>query len=165
MNLTGNATGSSKRHYRIAAGAILCVAISLTAFSAWAQQSNAGVQTDSSVIDAQGTAHITRIIPVPKTISPEAQRTLARPQSDAARPQTLEERRAGTDAWQARAGKISESLYPVHVADDKIAGVPVRMVTPVDTAAEHPDRVLINLHGGGSIRIRDRLPRACPLRI
>ncbi len=111
--------------------------------------SQQAVQRDSSVIDAQGTAHITRVVPVPTTISPEAQRTLARPQSDEAKPETLEARRTGTDAWQARAGKLSESLYPVHVADGKMAGVPVRVVTPLETPAERQDRVLINLHGGG----------------
>lgn len=104
---------------------------------------------DSSAIDAEGTAHITRVIPVPDTVSPEAQRWLARVVSDANKPQTLEERRAGTDTWQAGAGKVSESLYPVHVAESRIAGVPVRVVTPLKIPAEKQDRVLINLHGGG----------------
>ena len=108
-----------------------------------------GPQSDSSVIDAQGTAHITRVIPVPDTVSPEAQKVIGRVQSDAAKPQTLAERRTGTDAWQARAGRLSESLYPVRVTEDKIAGVPVRVVTPLTIAAEKQDRVLINLHGGG----------------
>lgn len=130
-------------------GAVLCAAASMGALPAWSQQPATGVQTDSSVIDSQGTAHITRVIPVPKTISPEAQRMLARPQSDAAKPETLEARRAGTDAWQARAGKLSESLYPVHVAKQSMAGVPVLLVTPLETPADRSDRVLINLHGGG----------------
>jgi hypothetical protein len=34
-------------------------------------------QEDSSYIDAQGTAHITRVVEVPQTISPEAQKALA----------------------------------------------------------------------------------------
>ena len=107
------------------------------------------VEKDSSVIDAQGTAHITRVVPVPETVSPEAQKVIGRVVSDAKKPQTLAERRSGTDAWQARAGKFSESLYPVHVAEDKIAGVPVRVVTPLTIPAEKQDRVLLNLHGGG----------------
>ena len=74
---------------------------------------------------------------------------LARPRSDADTHDTLEARRTGTDAWQARAGKLSESLYPVHVANQSIAGVPVQVVTPLEIPAEHRDRVLINLHGGG----------------
>jgi acetyl esterase/lipase len=130
-------------------GAIFCAAVFMGTLSSWSQQPTAGVQSDSSVIDSQGTAHITRVIPVPKTISPEAQRMLSRPQSDAAKPETLETRRAGTDAWQARAGKLSESLYPVHVAKQSMAGVPVLLVTPLETPADRSDRVLINLHGGG----------------
>jgi hypothetical protein len=37
---------------------------------------------DTSYIDAQGTAHVTRVVPVPKTISAEAQRRLSRPEPD-----------------------------------------------------------------------------------
>jgi len=132
---------------RAIGSAAICAAFFVCAFPASAQQPSAGVQRDSSVIDSRGTAHVTRVIPVPQTISPEAQKVLARPQSDAAKPQTLEERRTTTDAWQARAGKLSESLYPVKVAHQTFAGVPVLLITPV--AAEHTDRVLINLHGGG----------------
>jgi len=39
---------------------------------------NSTQQKVSSYIDAQGTAYITRIVPVPQTISPEAQKSLAR---------------------------------------------------------------------------------------
>jgi acetyl esterase/lipase len=86
---------------------------------------------------------------VPTTISPEAQKVLARVVSDADVPQTLEQRRTGTDKWQAGAGEASKRLYPVNVAADTIAGVPVRVVTPLNIPPEKRDRVLINLHGGG----------------
>jgi acetyl esterase/lipase len=102
---------------------------------------------DSSYIDALGTAHVTRVVPVPKTISPEAQRALSRRVSDVAVPQPLAQRRSGTDAWQARAGEASQAIYPVTVKTDTIAGVPVRIVDPPSIG--HADRVLINLHGGG----------------
>lgn len=128
---------------------IFCLALSACSATCWSQQSATGIQSDSSVIDSQGTAHITRVIPVPETISPEAQRMLARPQSDAAKPETLEARRTGTDTWQARAGKLSETLYPVHVESQSMAGVPVRVITPLEIPADRRDRVLINLHGGG----------------
>ncbi len=111
-------------------------------------------QTDSSYIDAQGTAHVTRVVPVPKTISPEAQARLARPASDVAVPQRLEQRRTGTDKWQVGAGEKSRAIYPVKIESQTIAGVPVRVVDPIieaqgDATSMHPDRVLINLHGGG----------------
>jgi acetyl esterase/lipase len=107
-------------------------------------------QTDTSTIASDGTAYITRVVPVPTTISPEAQKVLSRAVSDAAVPQTLEQRRIATDKWQAGAGEDSKKLYPVaNVAADTIAGVPVRVITPLTIPAEKRDRVLINLHGGG----------------
>ena len=106
-------------------------------------------QSDSSTIAADGTAYVTRIVPVPRTVSPEAQKSLARVVSDVATPETLQQRREHTDKWQAGVGELSKKLYPVNVASDTIAGVPVRVITPLNMAAEKRDRVLINLHGGG----------------
>ena len=105
--------------------------------------------TDSSHVQSDGTVYVTRVVPVPTTISPEAQKMLARVVSDAAVPQTLEQRRTGTDKWQAGAGEASKKMYPVNVAADTIAGVPVRVVTPLTEVPGKRDRVLINLHGGG----------------
>jgi acetyl esterase/lipase len=74
---------------------------------------------------------------------------LSRVVSDKAVPQTLAERREGTDKWQAGAGELSKQLYPVYVASDTIAGVPVRVITPHTQEPDKIHRVLINLHGGG----------------
>jgi monoterpene epsilon-lactone hydrolase len=104
---------------------------------------------DHSSIAPDGTASVTRIVPVPPTLSPEARKVLARVVSDAAVPQTLEQRRTGTDTWQNGAGEASKAVYPVNIANDTIAGVPVRIVTPLTIAPAKRDRVLINLHGGG----------------
>lgn len=104
---------------------------------------------DSSRIGPDGTAYVTRIVPVPTTVSPEARKVLSRVVSDAVKPTTLEQRRTGTDKWQTGAGEQSKKLYPVNIVEDKIAGVPVRVVTPLTVAPEKRDRVLINLHGGG----------------
>ncbi len=112
-------------------------------------------QSDTSYIDANGTAHITRVIPVPSTVSPQAQKNLSRQVSDVNKPQTLAERRSGTDAWQARAGAASKAVYPVNIVEDKIAGVPVKIVTPLGLDPKghegrgKNDRVLICVHGGG----------------
>ena len=123
------------------------LAVSFTAAQAPAQQCLP--QQDRSTIAPDGTAYVTRIVPVPTTISPEARKTLARVVSDAAVPQSLEQRRAATDKWQAGAGEASKKLYPANVAEDTIAGVPVRIITPLTIAPAKRDRVLINLHGGG----------------
>ena len=74
---------------------------------------------------------------------------LARVVSDADVPSTLEQRRAGTDTWQAGAGEVSKKLYPANVIETTLAGVPVRVVTPLTIAPGKANRVLINLHGGG----------------
>ena len=104
-------------------------------------------RTDSSTIAPDGTATVTRVVPVPKTVSAEAQAMLGRVASDANVPQTLEQRRTVTDKWQAGAGVVSKRLYPANVTEATIAGVPVRVVTPL--SGEKRGRVLINLHGGG----------------
>lgn len=104
---------------------------------------------DSSKIGPDGTAYVSRVVPVPTTISPEAQKSLGRPASDENAPESLEHRRTHTDQWQAGAGEASKKLYPANVASDTIAGVPVRVVTPLTIAPGKRDRVLINLHGGG----------------
>jgi acetyl esterase/lipase len=46
-------------------------------------------------------------------------------------------------------GELSKSMYPVNLSTSTIAGVPVRIVTPLAIAEKNKDRVLINLHGGG----------------
>jgi epsilon-lactone hydrolase len=104
---------------------------------------------DSSYIDPQGTAHVTRIVPIPQSVSQQAQRFLARPVSDAKPNESLEQRRKGTDTWQARAGKEFEQAYPVNVEHSTIAGVPVLIINPLSVPPEKQDRVLINIHGGG----------------
>ena len=129
---------------------LVAVVAVLTAGRARAQKASVDVkQTDSSKIAADGTAYVTRIVPVPTTVSPEAQKMLAHVVSDAAVPETLEQRRSKTDKWQAGAGEAARKLYPVNIASDTIGGVPVRVIKPLAISPEKQDRVLINLHGGG----------------
>jgi monoterpene epsilon-lactone hydrolase len=107
-------------------------------------------KADSSLIAPDGTAYVTRIVPVPATVSPEAQRLLAQPASDAAgAASTVQQDRAGVDRWQTGAGEVSKRLYPAEVATATVAGVPVRIVTPAAGAPMVRDCVLMNLHGGG----------------
>ncbi|HEX3469648.1 MAG TPA: alpha/beta hydrolase, partial [Silvibacterium sp.] len=124
----------------------LCLAASVAAAQTTAQTAP---QKDSSYIDSSGTAHVTRVVPVPKTISPEAQKSLSRVISDADVPQSLAQRRSGTDAWQARAGAASKAIYPVNISDSAYGGVPVRIVTPLTVPPANSNRVLICVHGGG----------------
>jgi epsilon-lactone hydrolase len=92
---------------------------------------------------------VTRVVPVPTTISPEAQRMVARSYPDVASSDTIAEQRASVDAWQSGAGAQALSLYPVNLAKSTIAGVAVRVVTPMSVPPRNERRVLINVHGGG----------------
>jgi acetyl esterase/lipase len=68
---------------------------------------------------------------------------------DNPKPEILADRRAHTDKWQAGAGEEFRNIYRTKVEEQKIAGVPVRVITPPDVTAANQSRVLINLHGGG----------------
>ena len=135
---------------KIASGISFGACLFLSAGMAQQKSPIAAPQTDSSYIDANGTAHITRVVPVPSTISPQAQKFLARPVPDAASHDTLAESRSHVDAWQKGSGKQSSlALYPVNLAKQTIAGVRVRVVTPLTMPDKNRDRVLLNVHGGG----------------
>lgn len=126
--------------------------------------SQSGPQTDASYIDAEGTAHVTRVVPVPGTISPEARKVLGRQASDAHVDETLQQRRSKTDAWQSRAGEESRSVYPVKsIEDGTMGGVPVKVITPVEIPGDKSGRVLINVHGGGFNSDSGSLTETIPL--
>ena len=104
---------------------------------------------DTSYIDAKGTAHVTRVVPVPQTISPEAQKSISRAEPDQGPPEPLEARRKGTDAYTARARVEWTKICPNTIVEAKMAGVPVHIVTPEGASEKNKDKVLLNLHGGG----------------
>lgn len=106
-------------------------------------------QRDTSYIDANGTAHVTRVIPVPQDLSSEAQKFISRQLPDAAPPEDLATRRRRTDEWLAHSRAEWTKLCPNTIDDTTMAGVPVRVVTPDDVPAANRDKVLLNLHGGG----------------
>jgi len=56
--------------------------------------------------------------------------------------------RAGVEAMMGQGVGAMRQRYPVDVADQTIAGVPTRVVTPKDKPFDRA-RVLINVHGGG----------------
>jgi len=106
-------------------------------------------QRDTSFIDAQGRAHITRIVPVPTYLSRQSQYWLKEPVPDGGPPESLQQRRVSTDAWALTASAAWQKLYPGTLTEEKISGVPVRIVAPTNLAADLHDKVLLNLHGGG----------------
>lgn len=132
-----------------AALSILLVAPGLVGQQSAPTTSAQAPNRDTSYIDAQGTAHVTRVVPLPQTLSPEAQQSLARPISDEEPPQTLAERRASTDAYTAKARVEWSKICPNQIVETKVAGVPVRIVTPDPQPESNRDMVLLNIHGGG----------------
>jgi monoterpene epsilon-lactone hydrolase len=91
-----------------------------------------GPATDTSVIAPDGTAHITRVVPLPALLSSEAKARWSKAVSDAPKPQSLAERRTGTDTWQTGAGKKSAAVYPVKITEGQsVGGVPVRIIDPL----------------------------------
>jgi len=104
---------------------------------------------DTSYIEANGTAHVTRVVPVPQTISPEAQTSLSRQEPDEGPPQPLEQRRKMTDAYTARARVEWTKICPNTITEEKMAGVPVHVVIPEGMPESNKDKVLLDLHGGG----------------
>lgn len=129
-------------------GPLLLVAVSaLAAASTLCAQSNSS-QPDSATFDPDGTEHITRVIPAPVTVSPEAKKWLDSLNQQKVGPaETLAERRTHTDAWRKRASAEARRLYPVNIEETSTAGVRTDIITPLSAPPSH--RVLINLHGGG----------------
>jgi monoterpene epsilon-lactone hydrolase len=123
---------------------LVSVALSLTV----AAQSSPVPQKDSAAFDLDGTAYITRVIPMPTTVSPEAQKWLqSLNQQKVGPPESLADRRAHTDEWRKMDSAEARKLYPVNVEETSTAGVRTDIITPLNAPASR--RVLINLHGGG----------------
>jgi monoterpene epsilon-lactone hydrolase len=104
---------------------------------------------DSFHMDSEGTTHVTRIVPMPTTISPEAQQYLTGLAHQKYGPQKLAERRTMTDQWRAKDSAEAEKLFPVHVEEKTIGGVRTDVITPSELRDKKGECVLINLHGGG----------------
>ena len=114
-----------------------------------AAQANPAPAKGSATFDPDGTAHLTRVVPMPATISPEAQKWLESLTHSTPGPESLSERRARTDVWRAKDSAEARKLYPVNVEEATTAGVRTDIITPLSMPPENKGRVLINLHGGG----------------
>jgi epsilon-lactone hydrolase len=112
-------------------------------------QTNSSPQKDSATFDTDGTAHITRIVPAPETVSPEARKWLNSLITSTPGPESLAERRKRTDIWRAQDSAEAKRLYPVNVEETTTAGVRTDIIAPLEMPEANRNRVLINLHGGG----------------
>ncbi len=125
--------------------------------SAWAQAAGAvattaatAVQQNSSYVDPDGTVHVGRIVPVPSSLSPEAQAFLRHPATDRNTQPPLPQRRQLLDGYRVKAREQWLKICPgVTIAPDTMAGVPVLKVDPPTVPDANKGQVLLELHGGG----------------
>src|SRR5258706_12073692 len=129
----------------------LCLLVAILLAQSLAAPQNQVTPLDSATFDPDGTAHITRVVRAPSTISPEAQKWLTSlslvPKRSST--ETLAERRTHTDTWRAKDSAEARKLYPVKIEETNIAGVRTDVITPLRVPDTYRKRVLINLHGGG----------------
>jgi len=121
------------------------------------------VKQNSASFDADGTAYVRRVIPMPPTLSPEAQKWLASLADRKPGPDSLAAIRAATDDWRKKDSAEARSIYPVNVEETSIADVRTDIITPITTPAPNQNRVLINLHGGGFISDSGSLIEGIPI--
>ena len=124
------------------------------------------VQHNSSYIEPDGTAHVSRVVPVPSSLSPQAQAMLRRSATDVNNEPPLPQRRQMLDAYRVKARQQWLKVCPaVTIADDTAGGVPVLRVSPQSVPAANNAKVLLALHGGGfdsdSGSISETIPIAC----
>jgi acetyl esterase/lipase len=112
-------------------------------------QSAAAQDKNGATFDPDGTAHVTRVIHPPSTVSPEAQKWLESLSHKGPAAKTVEERRARMDEWRARQSPEAKRLFPVNIQEQMIGGVRTDVITPMEMPDANKNRVLINLHGGG----------------
>ncbi len=96
-------------------------------------------QSDTSTVAADGTAHITRVVPLPTDLSLEARAALSKPGDDkTGLDPDVVRRRAATQKWQDGAGKQSAAVYPVKITESTMGGVPVHLIEPLPKALTGP---------------------------
>lgn len=119
-------------------------------------------QKDACFTDPDGTDHVTRVVPVPGTISSQAREFISRPVPSGP-PRSLAERRKGTDEFRIKRAAEAKRLFPVNVQPKQIGGVRCDIITPLSTPASRRDCVLINVHGGGFVTDSGSLVEGIPI--
>lgn len=97
-----------------------------------------------------------RMLPVPRTVSPELQASISAPY-----PPGWDVVPTGAAAWRAMAAASATAAAPhldaigkrlrVRAAPGQIAGVSVFLVTPEEIAPPNRERLLVHVHGGGYV--------------
>jgi epsilon-lactone hydrolase len=114
--------------------------LTLPAALNWRVRAQSPPADDLTAIDSDGAAHIKRVVPVPKTISPETYALM------------VGGRRWTPEPGTKAAADLAEQMhatYPVEITATTLAGVASNVVIPKRAAPDKRDRLLICLHGGG----------------
>jgi hypothetical protein len=85
------------------------------------------------------------VVPIPCTVSAQAQASLARHSSDVDTHASIAQQRQTVDIWQAGSAEAFRAIYPVNLEAAAIAGVPVRIVRR-QTSRPATVAVLMNVH-------------------
>lgn len=118
---------------------------------------------DTAAFDPDGTAHVTRVVPMPTTVSPEAQQWLKQIEHESPQPHDLAEQRKGTDAWRKFDSEEARKKFPAKITETTTAGVRTDIIEPLEMPATNKNKVLINLHGGGFITDSGSLIEGIPI--
>ena len=91
---------------------VLYLVLALALVQLLAAQSTPAAPQDSATFDPDGTAHITRVVPMPPTVSPDAQKWLqSLADQKVGSPEALAERRTRTDAWRKMDSAEARKLF------------------------------------------------------
>jgi epsilon-lactone hydrolase len=144
--------------FAVLAGTVLLL------MSAFAREESAGSSQspDTCTVDPNGTEHVTRLVPLPGTISPEAQKFLSFKVSTGP-PPPLAEQRKGTDEFRVGRAAEARKLFSVNLESKKIGGVRCDVITPLSIPPAKRHRVLINVHGGGFVLDSGSLVEGIPI--
>jgi acetyl esterase/lipase len=123
-------------------GSVAVVSIALLA------QRSENAAPPKVAIDEDGTVHVPAMdVPLSSFLSPEAKAYVAQHLQDMQRPAKLAPNN-GVPPLIAPYIDRQKALYAVDLEDTRVAGVHAYVYTPKSGVAD-PNRVLINLHGGG----------------
>lgn len=139
----------------------LLFVIACCTFAQDGQPASCTPQSNTAIIDADGTARITRVIPPPRSVSPEARALIGRRPGMPAK--TLEENRARTDAFRKMRSEEAKKLYPVTVEEKMFGDVRTDVISPMSIPENKRNRVLINVHGGGFVTDSGSLIEGIPI--
>ena len=119
-------------------------------------------------IDKDGTVSLgAHKVPVPKTVSPQAQQFLATsPWGDTPLPEgpiPMWVMRPFADAHMQAMTEPTRQVYPVNIEEVEIAGVRCHLVRPLETPPKNQGKALMNLHGGGFVMGSGSLVEAIPI--